>query len=80
MKKAGRSEPRGKPEPKAVPTGKPMFRPPLKPRPRLLRALLGVMGVWIAVLLTLYFVTVYPHRASKGAPARLERAGESVSR
>ena len=38
------------------------FKPPLKPRRGLFVALLGVFAVWVGVLLTMYFVTVYPNR------------------
>jgi hypothetical protein len=44
-----------------VPAG-PAFKPPLRPRPGLFYATLGMLGVWVGVLLTLYFVTVYPNR------------------
>jgi hypothetical protein len=40
----------------------PIFRPPLKPRPKLFVALLVVLGAWVGVLVTIYFVTVYPNR------------------
>ena len=40
----------------------PIFRPPLKPQPKLFVALLGVLGAWVGVLLTIYFVTVFPTR------------------
>ena len=36
-----------------------VFLPPLKPRPRLFYALLAGVGVWVAILLTLYFTTVH---------------------
>lgn len=38
------------------------FLPPLKPRPRLVIALAVVFALWIAFLLVLYFVTIFPHR------------------
>jgi hypothetical protein len=34
-----------------------------KPRPRLFWTLLLLWVLWIAALVTLYFTTVYPHRA-----------------
>ena len=40
----------------------PQFKPPFKPRRRLFYALLGLLGVWVAVLIVMYFVTVYPTR------------------
>jgi hypothetical protein len=46
----------------------PVFKAPLKPRPILFRVLLGVVALWVATLLTLYFTTVYPHRGGS-APA-----------
>ena len=35
---------------------------PLRPRPKLFAALLVVFAIWLVVLLTLYFRTVYPLR------------------
>jgi hypothetical protein len=46
----------------AAPSRKPTFKsgPPLKPRRKLFVGLLvGFVG-WVAVLLTLYFTTIYP--------------------
>jgi hypothetical protein len=34
--------------------------PPLKPRRKLFVGLLVALGAWIAILLTLYFATIYP--------------------
>jgi hypothetical protein len=34
--------------------------PPLKPRRKLFVGLLVALGAWIAILLTLYFTTIYP--------------------
>ena len=34
--------------------------PPLKPRRKLFVGLLVALGAWVAILLTLYFTTVYP--------------------
>ena len=46
--------------------------PPLKPRRALFVFLSVLFGVWLIVLLTLYFATVYPqrHHAPSGAGAR----------
>lgn len=38
------------------------FLPPLKPVPKLFAALLVGFAIWLGVLLTLYFQTVYPLR------------------
>ena len=35
---------------------------PLKPRPKLFVGLCIAFALWIALLITLYFTTVYPHR------------------
>ena len=43
------------------------YKPPLKPHPRLFAALCIVFAAWVAVLLTLYFKTVYPLRHSATA-------------
>jgi hypothetical protein len=34
--------------------------PPLKPRRKLFIGLLIALGAWVAILLTLYFTTIYP--------------------
>ena len=66
-----------KPPQTAAPVG-PTFKPPLKPRPGLFYAMLGLIGVWVGVLLTLYFVTVYPNRHHQVEPSIEEH--ESASR
>lgn len=43
---------------------------PLKPRPRLFVALMLGFVVWLGVLLTLYFKTVYPQRHPSAAATR----------
>lgn len=35
---------------------------PLRPRPRLFAILCVIFALWIAALLILYFITVYPRR------------------
>lgn len=37
--------------------------PVLKAQPALLRGMLGLFCVWIAILITLYFTTIYPRHA-----------------
>ncbi len=44
----------------------------MTPRPHLLAVLAVVLGLWVAILLTLYFTTVYPLRHN--APATMPRA------
>lgn len=39
-----------------------MFKPPFRRRAGLFYAVLALLAVWVAVLLTLYFVTVFPNR------------------
>jgi hypothetical protein len=42
---------------------------PLKPRPKLFAALMIGFAIWLGVLLTLYFKTVYPMRYPSDAAA-----------
>jgi hypothetical protein len=59
----------------------PVFKAPLKPRPKLFYALLGVLGVWVALLLVLYFTTVFPHRDEHAPHQRVEpNSGMTVPR
>ncbi|MGA2233083.1 MAG: hypothetical protein ABSH22_19445 [Tepidisphaeraceae bacterium] len=44
----------------------PIAQPPVKPRPRMLAFLIVVFVLWIALLLVLYFTTVYPMRHPAG--------------
>lgn len=46
-----------------------MFRAPFAPRPGLFYALLGLLGIWVAVLLTMYFTTVHAQRDAHVVPA-----------
>jgi hypothetical protein len=50
----------------------PVFKAPLKPRRALFYAMMGLVGVWIAVLLVLYFTTVFPHRNERAPHQRVE--------
>ena len=57
-----------KPEPKVIaPEQSPPENPPkpLRPHPRLFLALFVVFLVWLGLLLTMYFKTVYPYRAAQ---------------
>ena len=47
-----------------------IFRPPLKPQRTLLWIISAVMVIWVAILVTMYFVSVYPQR--HGANAKPE--------
>jgi len=38
-------------------------KPPLKPRPRLMKVLGLILILWVVILLAMYFLTVYPSRA-----------------
>ncbi len=42
------------------PSTEPPIVQPLKPRPRLFFVLLSALALWIAVLIFMYFATVYP--------------------
>ena len=78
MKKAVPSDPRAKRKPdyaaaeRAPERPAPAFKPPLKPRPRLFYVMMGLVGIWIGLLLTLYFVTVFPHRGESPPHGRVE--------
>ena len=47
---------------------------PLQPRPKLLLVLSIVFVLWVALLLTMYFTTVYPHRRVETRPSTMARA------
>ena len=65
MKKtATRPAPPAKKEPEAPPAT------PLRPRPKLFIALLVLFAIWLGILLTLYFKTVYPLRYPSTAATR----------
>lgn len=51
---------------------------PLKPLPTLFRVLLVGFAVWLGVLLTLYFKTVYPLRHTPSTDAAATRPGASA--
>ena len=59
--------------------GKPSFTPgpPLKPQRKLFVGLLVGFAAWLAVLLTLYFTTIYPRHAP--GDLRAPEAAESPS-
>jgi hypothetical protein len=82
MNKSRQSRQRNTPAAEKPAPNKNLFRPPLKRRPGLFYALLAAFGVWIGVLLALYFVTVYPRRHERSAPEREEPkpAQQTVSR
>ena len=87
MKKAVLSDPRSKRKPDQAPAAQPAdrpapsFKPPLKPRPKLFYGMLGLVGLWVGLLLTLYFVTVFPHRNEAPPHRTVEpNSGASVPR
>jgi hypothetical protein len=87
MKKAAPSDPRShrKPDPaqaRSAPTSHtPTFKPPLKPRPRVFYVMLGLFGVWVALLLALYFTTILPHRGESPPHQTVEpNSGAGVPR
>ena len=47
---------------------------PLKPRPKLFAALMIGFAIWLGVLLTLYFKTVYPIRYPPGQTAATNKS------
>ena len=51
--------------PKSKPSQPPTFTPgpPLTPQRKLFVGMLVAFGAWVAVLLTLYFTTIYPRHA-----------------
>ena len=52
------------------------FLPPMKPNRRLLVAVAVVLGVWVGVLLTMYFTTVGPRAKPAAASAPGVEAGK----
>ena len=87
MKKAVASDPRAKRKPdpatpeRAPDRPAPAFKAPFKPRPRLFYVMLGLVGIWIGLLLTLYFITVFPHRGEGPPHRRVEpNSGATVPR
>ena len=69
MKKAGRDSRTNQNKSEDAAPPRVQFKPPLKPRPGLFYGLLGLLGVWVGVLLTLYFVTVFPNRHQHVEPS-----------
>ena len=51
---------------------------PLKPFPTLFKVLLVGFAIWLGVLLTLYFKTVYPLRHTPSTDAAATRPGASA--
>ncbi len=47
----------------------PAFLPPLKPSRRMFFVGVGLVAVWLATLLALYFITIYPNRSANRTPA-----------
>ncbi len=56
-----------KSEPSSV-SHAPLSVNPLRARKKLFVALCGVFAIWVALLLTMYFVTVYPQRHHATSP------------
>jgi len=44
----------------------------LKPRPKLLLILSIVLALWVALLITMYFTTVYPTRHNRTLPSSVD--------
>lgn len=63
---------KGKLKPDPAPTASPTApcAPLLKPHPRLFAAIMVAFAVWLGVLLTLYFKTVYPERHPSATATR----------
>jgi hypothetical protein len=87
MKKAAPPDPRSQRKPdstpaRSAPTSHTLsFKPPLKPRPRLFYGMLGLFGAWVVLLLTLYFVTILPHRGESPPHQTVEpNSGAGVPR
>lgn len=60
---------KSKPEPTPVaPTAQ--CAPLLKPHPKLFAAIMVIFAIWLGVLLTLYFKTVYPERHPSATATR----------
>ena len=52
-------------QPPAAPPGPITYTTTLKPRPKLLLVLSILFALWIALLLVLYFTTIFPQRHSQ---------------
>ena len=87
MKKAAPSDSPAKRRPDHAPASTstpahvPLFKPPLKPRPRVFYVMLGLFGAWVGLLLTLYFTTIFPHRGERPPHETVEpNSGAGVPR
>jgi len=58
--------------PPAPPAGPVGYSTDLKPRPRLLLVLSILFALWVALLLTMYFTTVYPIRHQRTLPSSVD--------
>jgi len=78
MSKADPSSNRKSAASEKEPLPAPVFKPPLKPRPRLFYALLGMLVLWIVALAVLYVKTVYPMHKQHAAPVNEPSAVEKT--
>ena len=72
---------RSKPQPsaEAAATSGPAFQPPMSPSRRRLFVAAALFAVWLGLLLTLYFVAVFPEKQKK-AQQKLQPMTLPVSR
>ena len=56
----------------APPPGPVSYSTDLKPRPRLLLVLSILFAIWVALLLTMYFTTIYPIRHQRTLPSSVD--------
>ncbi|HEV8604853.1 MAG TPA: hypothetical protein VGQ99_05775 [Tepidisphaeraceae bacterium] len=63
---------RPKPALIAPPTDRATYTLTLKPRPKLLLFLSILLAFWIAMLLTMYFTTIYPTRHQRTLPSSVD--------
>ena len=61
---------KSRPEPAPAPPAAAQCAPLLKPHPRLFAAIMVTFAIWLGVLLTLYFKTVYPERHPSATATR----------
>jgi len=58
--------------PPAPPPGPVSYSTDLEPRPKLLLVLSILFALWVGLLLTLYFTTIYPTRHQRTLPSSVD--------
>jgi len=60
------------PAPSTPPAGSLSYTTVLKPQPKLLVILWIIFAVWVGLLLTMYFTTIYPIRHNRTLPSSVD--------